>query len=296
MTEVDKKISDYISYLEDVKQRSSHTARNYDLYLRRFSDWLRKNNIEKISNIDLNDINKFRSWLSQYKDKIRKRVLDEKTKNYHLVAIRGFLKYLSRKSEPCFDYKKIKLNITVEKNIACLEKNELEKLLDAPLKYENNILIRKRDKALLELIFSTGLKVSQIACLSIKQLNLARNTIEIQIRNTKQNILISNQASHCLKDYFRVHQDNNQYVFLRHDRAGSISGIKKQTNLTPRSIERIIIKYSKYIGLKRNATPQLIRHSFTKNSLLRGVEPKSMIKLLGNKSLMMMKRYLKFLK
>lgn len=290
MTKLEQHITDYISELEERKGRSVRTVRNYDFYLRRFATWLRENKVRSIEKFDEKDLEKYKRWLSQYQDPIRKVILKTTTQNYHLIALRGFLEYLYRIKVDSLKYNHVKLVKLVKKQIVFLEKDELVELLEAPHDYDQDKIIKRRDKAILELLFSTGLKVSEVSGLQIAQLKPSVKKLEKLKTSATDEIKLSNQAIETIKKYLSVRKDSNKNLFIGHDRA--INNRKKVNGLSPRSIERIIEKYAKFISLKKPVSPQVIRHTFVINQIMRGADIEKLRIQLGFNDLNTLKAYI----
>ena len=290
MTKLEQYITDYISELEERKGRSLRTVRNYDFYLRRFANWLRENKVRSIEKLDEKVLEKYKKWLSLYQDPIRKVVLKTTTQNYHMIALRGFLEYLSRIKVESLKYNRVKLVKLAKKQIVFLEKDELVELLEAPHDYDQDKIIKRRDKAILELLFSTGLKVSEVSGLQIAQLKPSIKKLERLKASAAEEIKLSNQAIETIKKYLSLRKDSNKNLFIGHDRA--INNRKKVNGLSPRSMERIIEKYAKFISLKKPVSPQVIRHTFVINQIMRGVDLKVLQGQLGFKDLNTLKAYI----
>lgn len=290
MTKLEQYITDYISELEERKGRSARTVRNYDFYLRRFSQWLRENKVRSIEKFDESILKKYKEWLSLYRDPIRKVIIKDSTQNYHLIALRGFLEYLGRKKVKALGYKRVSLVKLDKKQVVFLEKDELVELLDSPNDYDQDKIIKQRDKAILELLFSTGLKVSEVSKLKIDQLKPNLKKLESLNVIGSEEIKLSNQSVQTIKKYLAIRKDSNKNLFIGHDRA--INNRKKVRGLSSRSIERIIEKYAKFIGLKKPVSPQVIRHTFVINQIMRGVNLQKLQKQLGFKDLNTLKAYI----
>ena len=290
MTKLDQYITDYIFELEERKGRSVRTVRNYDFYLRRFAFWLRENKIRSIERLDEKVLGEYKNWLSKYQDPIRKVVIKKTTQNYHLIALRGFLEFLSRQKVETLKFNRVKLVKLDKKKINFLEKDELIELLEAPNDYDQDKIIKQRDKAVLELLFSTGLKVSEISVLQISQLSPTIKKLESLKRLGLENLKLSNQSIETIKKYLAIRKDNNKNLFIGHDRA--INTRKKINGLSSRSIERIIEKYAKFIGLRRSVSPQVIRHTFVINQIMRGADLLDLQKQLGFKDVNTLKAYI----
>jgi site-specific recombinase XerD len=289
MSDLEKLIKEFLEYLEIEKNRSQPTVRNYRFYLKRFSGWANISSPEKI-NQDL--VRHYRLWLNRLKEE-RGDFIKKSTQNYHLIALRSFLKYLARRDIKTLAPEKIELAKVPERQVAFLEGNDLERLLEAPMaesrkqKAENSI-IKLRDKAILELLFSTGLRVSELANLKKDQINLSKEEFTVRGKGSKLRIVfLSNQAKYWLKKYLDQRNDMSPYLFLSHDRAasGREKKSKNEKSLTPRSIQRIVEKYAKIAGLTKEVTPHTIRHSFATDLLQGGADIRSVQAMLGHSSI-----------
>ena len=190
------------------------------------------------------------------------------TQNYHLIALRTFLKFLRQKNINTLNPKKIHLAQTQNQKNPVLESRELNLLLEAPLGLsrsdQNQIarLIAVRDKALLEVLFSTGLLVSQVSNLKIKDVESQKKLIIIGQKNKKGELLLSDNASYWLKKYLAQRKDKNYFLFIPYDKRTAPAGIKTKNNqpLSPRSIQRAVRKYAKLAGLTKPVTPHTLRY------------------------------------
>ncbi|HTK05314.1 MAG TPA: tyrosine-type recombinase/integrase, partial [Candidatus Eisenbacteria bacterium] len=196
-------IGDFLTYLEVERNRSERTVKNYDFYLRRFFKWSQDPAPEKIT-LDL--VRKYRVWLNRYKDDHGKG-MKKNTQNYHLIALRSFLKYLSKRDVQTLAPEKIELARMPERSVEFLDAPELERLLEAPLaagKGEGQSLLQLRDKAILEMLFSTGLRVSELAGLTREMVNLKREEFTVRGKGDKPRmVFLSNQARHWLELYLK---------------------------------------------------------------------------------------------
>ena len=289
MKSLSKNINDYLEYLETEKKRSRSTLQNYDLYLRRFCKWTKNPNPEKVT-IDL--INKYSLWLNKYTDPKNNQQLSNKTQNYHLIALRGFVKFLNKQNIKSLNSKKIKLKKQQKTETSFLDTDELGRLLCAPLKLKINKIIQSRDKAILETLFSTGLRVSEITKLFRKQINFKKNEITILGQKNKLRIIfISDDAIIAIKNYLNKRSDTSRFLFIAHDRARTMQSRKEQ-NLSPRSIQRIVEKYSKIAGITKKITPHSLRHSFAIELLSNGSSIKTVQSILGHESITTTKEYI----
>lgn len=291
-------IEQFLTYLEIEKNRSLATINNYRFYLNRFSEWSKNINPHKITLLLVRD---FRLWLNRQTDEQGK-ILGKNTQNYHLIALRSFLKYLAKRDIKSLAAEKIELAKMPERTVEFLETEEIERLLAAPLeekvkvakKFDYN-LIQIRDKAILETLFSTGLRVSELANLKREQVTSQgavlskkyKSEISVRGKGSKPRLVfLSESAKHWLKKYLDLRKDDNSALFIRHDRAF----LKKQkkekiTPLTSRSIERLVKKYAKIAGLSKHVSPHTLRHSFATDLLQSNADLRAVQDLLGHSSI-----------
>jgi len=282
MKKIQKLIQEFLEYLEIEKNRSRATIRNYQFYLERFVNWAKITAPEKI-NLEL--VRKYRLWLNRLKVK-KDQTLKKSTQNYHLIALRSFLKYLSKRDIESLAPEKIELAKMPERSVEFLEGKDLENLLNAPLKTEEPEIIKMRDKAILELFFSTGLRVSELCQLTKEQVNLKKDEFTVRGKGDKPRIVfLSNQAKFWLKKYLDLREDIEPFLFIRHDRAALRNKSLLKSNLTPRSVQRIIKKYAKIAGIPKKITPHTLRHSFATDLLNNGADIRSVQALLGHSSI-----------
>ncbi len=278
---------DFLNYLEIEKGRSLRTIRNYSFYLLRFFSWLGKKNL-KPADITLHKIKQFRLWLNRQTDKQGK-PLKKSTQNYHLIALRTFLKYLAKQDIKTLASEKIELAKQPEREVDFLEGDDLERLLNAPIKLEQNEIIRYRDKAILEMLFSTGLRVSELTNLTREQINLKKDEFTVTGKGGKNRLVfLSDNAKNSLRTYLDKRQDVDPSLFVGHDRAKN-KRLKKDNKvvhaLTPRSVERLIKFYSKAAGITKKVTPHTLRHSFATDLLQNGADIRSVQAMLGHASI-----------
>ncbi len=274
-----KLIQEFLEYLEIERGRSINTVQNYDFYLRRFVSWAK---IKSPSQVELELIRRYRLWLNRETDH-QGRPLKKSTQNYHLIALRSFLKYLAKRDIDSLAPEKIELAKMPERQVDFLEGSDLERLLEAPLKTDEKKIIQLRDKAILEMLFSTGLRVSEIAKLKRDQINLQKDEFTIRGKGDKLRVVfLSNQTKHWLKQYLDTRKDLADSLFVRHDRA---KGKTEPENLTPRSIQRLVKKYSKAAGITKHVTPHTMRHSFATDLLINGADIRSVQAMLGHSSI-----------
>lgn len=274
-----KYIQQFLEYLEIERGRSVNTIANYDFYLRRFLEFSK---IKSPGEIDLELVRKYRIWLNRQTNE-RGNELKKSTQNYHLIALRSFLKYLSKCDVKSLAPEKIELAKMPDRQVDFLEGNDLERLLEAPLKTAEAKVIQLRDKAILELLFSTGLRVSEISKLKKDNVNLDKEEFTVRGKGDKLRVVfLSNQSKYWLKQYLQTRKDLSPSLFVRADKA---KGREEPGNLTPRSIQRLIKKYSKIAGITKTVTPHTMRHSFATDLLINGADIRSVQSMLGHSSI-----------
>jgi len=277
-------MEDFLEHLEVEKNRSPLTTRNYKLYLEKFFSWGQKEfpPFQKPEDINKEAVRQFRRYLSRLKNQ-EGDYLSPNTLNYYLIAIRSFLKYLSSRDIKSLAPEKIDLAKPKEREISFLEGKELEIFLNAPLQTKESDIIRFRDKAILELLFSTGLRVSELTNLKIENINLEKDEFQVKGKGGKWRIVfLSNQAKYWLKKYLEMRKDVHPELFIRLDKAGKN---EETFGLTPRSVQRIVKKYAKIAGITKKLTTHSLRHSFATDLLNAGANIREVQKMLGHSSL-----------
>ncbi|MFH1252731.1 MAG: site-specific tyrosine recombinase/integron integrase [Candidatus Uhrbacteria bacterium] len=279
-SQLDKLITDFLEYLEVERGRSTRTIRNYDFYLRRFSKWSKQS---PPSAIDNEMIHRFRLWLNREVPGRFSANIKKNTQNYHLIALRTFLKYLSRRDIKSLSSDKIELAKAQSRIVAFLEDDELKRILAIPTANGED-LIALRDQAILETLFSTGLRVSELANLKIDQVNLKRDEFTVRGKGEKPRVVfLSDTAKIWLKKYLNKRHDASPYMFVCHDRAKS--GRDDSGPLTSRSVERLVQHYAKAAGITKRITPHTMRHTFATDLLMNGADIRSVQSLLGHASI-----------
>ncbi|MBI5405291.1 MAG: tyrosine-type recombinase/integrase, partial [Candidatus Kerfeldbacteria bacterium] len=195
-----------------------------------------------------------------------------------------FLKFLAKNDVKSMPAEKIELAKTSERQVSFLEGTDLERFLNAPLQTKEAKIIQHRDKAILELFFSTGLRVSELARLERDMLNLDKEDFTVRGKGGKLRIVfLSNQARHWIGLYLDQRRDDHPALFIRHDRAA-----KRSTEieaLTPRSIQRLVATYAKIAGVNKRITPHTLRHSYATDLLINGADIRSVQAMLGHASI-----------
>lgn len=281
-----KLMGEFLDYLEIEKNRSKKTRDNYEFYLTRFLKWLmEKNKKPSAISVTADKVRQYRIWLNRLTDQADK-PLQKNTQNYHLIALRSFLKYLAKRDIKALAPEKIELAKIPERMVEFLEGSDLEKLLEAPLLIKTSDIIQKRDKAILEMLFSTGLRVSELSNLKIENINLKKDEFTVRGKGSKPRIVfLSNQAKYWVKEYLDQRKDMDPALFVGHDRAKKKRTDKTSNNLTPRSIQRIIEKYAKVAGITKKITPHTLRHSYATDLLMNGADIRSVQAMLGHSSI-----------
>lgn len=281
---VSELIGDYIEHLEIEKGRSIKTAENYERYLIRFlnlaGELSGKNDDLKPSDIDAELLRKFRLRLNRVTDE-HGAGLEAITQAYHLIALRGFLKYLAKRNIKSLDPTLVELPKITRKQVTFLHYDEVERLLnEIDLTTETGL----RDRAIIELLFSGGLRVSEIVKLNRDSINLERREFMIRGKGNKDRpIFISEAAADRVGEYLAARTDSLAPLFLNNSKnqtSPDVSGNFRR--LTARSIERIVQKYAKLAGITKHVSPHTLRHSFATDLLMNGADLRSVQAMLGH--------------
>jgi site-specific recombinase XerD len=299
ITPLQKYIQQFLEYCEIGKNQSPKTLRNYHHYLNRFDGFAEMQSVHDPKNIDLELIRKYRLYLNRLTDDSN-RNLKLITQSYHLIALRAFLKYLTKQDVKTLAPEKIELPKNPTRQVEFLEKDELERLFKATSQ-EPNELLRLRDIAVLETLFSTGLRVSELCSLRRDNVNLDRSEFTVRGKGSKLRVVfLSDDATISLKKYLGKRQDNSKALFVAHSEIGN--SIEKEMDsqgkgnnnyndnndipgLTPRSIQRIIKKYCRIAGIIKKVSPHTLRHSFATDLLQNGADIRSVQSMLGHASI-----------
>ncbi|MCH8821456.1 tyrosine-type recombinase/integrase [Patescibacteria group bacterium] len=272
-----KLITDFLEYLEIERNASQLTIRNYDHYLKRFIDFAGDINPKDI-NQEL--VRKYRVFLARYEDKKTGQNLKRITQNYFIIALRAFLRYLSKVDIETYAAEKIELGDQDARPIKVLDEEQLERLLDSP---DISKIEGLRDKALIEALFSTGLRVSELAQLDRDQINLDRGEFGIVGKGRKERVVfLTDAAKEWIGKYLANRKDTYKPLFIRYSGKEDPSRSGENMRLTSRSIERAIEKYVKKAKIPIKATPHTLRHSFATDLLLNGADIRSVQEMLGH--------------
>src|SRR3989344_3008554 len=272
-----KLIVDFLEYLEVEKNASQLTIRNYDHYLQRFLTFVGDINPK---DIDLALIRKYRVFLARYVDENTGLSLKRVTQNYFIIALRTFLRYLAKIDVDTLAAEKIELGDQEARPIKVLDEEQRDRLLAAP---DASKIEGVRDKALLETLFSTGLRVSELAKLDREQINLDKGEFGIIGKGRKERLVfLSDAAKEWIGKYLSQRKDNYKPLFIRYSGKEDPSRSGENMRLTVRSIERTLEKYVKKAKIPIKATPHTLRHSFATDLLINGADIRSVQEMLGH--------------
>lgn len=281
MAKLSTHLRDFLEYLEVDKGRSTLTVRNYEFYLNRFIAWAKDPDPAAIT-ADM--LHQFRLYLNRLENR-ENGTLKKTTQNYHLIALRSFFKFLAKRDIATFSPDKIELAKQGSRDVSFLDATDLERLLEAPSKSDASPIIKERDRAILELFFSTGMRVSELAGLKRDQINLKREEFTVRGKGDKTRVVfLSNQARHYLKAYLDLRKDDVPFLFVRHDRARGGS-TRDPGAITARSIERLVHHYAAAAGIPKKVSPHTLRHSFATDLLMNGADLRSVQSMLGHSSI-----------
>ena len=282
-SEIGEKIKQFLEYLEVEKGSSPLTIRNYKHYLNRFCIWLKNEGIrQKLVDINPEVIRQYRVYLSRLPNG-KGGVISRKTQGYHAIAIRSLLKWLIRNDYKVMAPEKIDLPRIDERVIKFLSGEQVDRLLNAPSLSKINGL---RDKAILEVLFSTGLRVSEVVKLDRDKIDLDRREFGIIGKGGKARIVfLSSRSGEWIDKYLKARKDNYKPLFIRHRGKIDPSTLDEKMRLTARSIQRMIKKYVRKVKLPVDATPHVLRHSFATDLLMAGADIRSVQEMLGHKNI-----------
>lgn len=268
----------FLEYLEIEKGRSLKTVENYDRYIERF---LNSAKIKKPEDITEDVVRQYRLWLNRQSTNVkanRTETLKKRTQNYYLIALRAFLRYLSKRNIRSMAPEKIELAKVAERSIDVISRDELRRLMEAPDGEDEKDL---RDKAILELLFSTGLRVSELCSLP-KDLDLNDDEISIRGKGEKIRVVfLSDESRQAIKNYLKKRKDTDEALFVQLGRNSN----KDSLRLTPRSVERIVKYYAVKAGITKKVSPHTVRHTYATDLLQNGADLRSVQMLLGHSNI-----------
>ncbi len=277
MTDLVELKRQFLEHLEIERGRSVKTIENYDRYLERFFAFAK---VKKVSDLSETQVREFRLHLNrQAGTKVGGRVepMKRRTQNYYLIAIRAFLKFLRKRGIEALSPERIELAKVPERSLDLITPTELKRLLAAP---DVKTLEGKRDRAILELLFSTGLRISELCGLSIDDVDLTRDEFSVRGKGEKVRVVfISDAARKYVSEYLKARKDLEEPLFVRYGRKANDGG---DPRLQPRAVQRLIKFYAGKAGITRKVTPHVIRHSFATDLLSNGADLRSVQALLGH--------------
>ena len=296
MSEIEKLYKEFLDYLEIEKGSSLKTRENYERYLTRF---LKYSKIKKVKDIDAETVRGFRLWLNRQPNAPWKsekkfeeistedehKTLSRKTQNYYLIALRMFLKYLTKRNIKCMPADQIELAKIPSRSLEDLiTKDELMRIFESA---EGDGLKSLRDRAILELLFSTGLRVTELCSLP-RDINIDSPELSVRGKGAKVRVVfISSDARQAVKKYLAKRTDMEDALFVRLDFGGKNKKreLRMKSNLDRHSIERIVRHYARKAGVSKKVTPHTMRHLFATDLLSNGADIRSVQALLGHSSI-----------
>lgn len=271
--------TDFLEYLEIEQNRSQKTIANYDHYLTRLIDFAGD---IAVTDIDAELVRKWRMWLNRLGTNVSDE-LGAATLNYHLIALRSFLKFCAKRNISAMSADKIELSRTKRKQVTWLNEDELERLFDQP---DTTTLAGTRDRAILELLFSSGLRVSELVGLDRDHINLKRREFTVRGKGQKDRpIFISAEAANWLQQYVDMRKDNTRPLFIRFAGNKKVDLTGNYHRLTARSVQRIVAHYALLAGITKRVSPHSLRHSFATNLLMNGADLRSVQAMLGHSNI-----------
>lgn len=276
---VSELLLDFIEHIEVEGGRSAKTAENYRLYIERFIEYTGDVTVDKIS---LELVRKYRLWLNRYKNNYGDE-LSLITQSYHLIALRRFLGYLSQRDIPSLSPDKIILPKTSRRQVTFLHYDEVKRLID---QIDTTTESGLRDRSIVELLFSSGLRVSELVNLNRDHINTKRREFMVRGKGQKDRpVFISEAAASWATQYLDSRQDSLPPLFLSYSKNHTPDTSGDYRRLTARSIQRIISKYARLAGITKHVSPHTMRHSFATDLLMNGADLRSVQNMLGHSNI-----------
>jgi site-specific recombinase XerD len=282
-SEIASKVNQFLEYLQVERGCSPLTIRNYRHYLTRFMKWMDSQGIrEDLKDINPDVVRSFRVYLSNLPGE-NKALMARRTQGYHAIAMRSFLKWLIKNDYAVMAPDKIELPKVEERQVKFLNGEQVDRLLNAPTL---STIQGKRDKAILEVLFSTGLRVSELVKLNRDTIDLNRREFGIIGKGGKARVVfLSQRAADWLVKYINERNDHFKPLFIHHKGKSDPTTPDEKMRLTPRSVQRMVKKYSHKMRLPIEATPHTIRHSYATDLLMAGADIRSVQEMLGHKNI-----------
>lgn len=271
--------TDYLEYLEIEQGRSQKTIQNYDHYLTRLLDFAGD---ITVTDVTPELVRKWRLWLNRLGTNTSDE-LQKNTQNYHLIALRNFLKFCAKRDIPAMSADKIELAKAARKQVTFLNTEELGRLFEQP---KISSLQGMRDRAILELLFSSGLRVSELVALNKEDVNLKRREFMVRGKGDKDRpVFVSQEAADWITKYFEMREDNARPMFIRYSGSKKINLSGNYFRLTARSIQRLVARYALLAGITKHVSPHTLRHSFATDLLMNGADLRSVQAMLGHSNI-----------
>jgi site-specific recombinase XerD len=272
-------VSQFLEYLELEQNRSMKTIQNYSHYLTRLSDYAGE---LRLVDIDVELVRKWRMWLNRLPTSTSDE-LGKTTQNYHLIALRSFLRFCAKRNWETLAPDKIELARTRRPQVTFLTTEELQRLTAQPDITKQTGL---RDRAILELLFSSGLRVSELVGLDRDHINLKRREFMVRGKGQKDRpIFISDEAAAWIEKYLALRTDNTKPLFIRYSGSKKIDNSGNFTRLTARSVQRMVSRYALLAGITKHVSPHTLRHSFATDLLMNGADLRSVQAMLGHSNI-----------
>jgi len=272
-------VAQFLEYLELEQNRSMKTIQNYSHYLNRLSDYAGE---LKLKDIDVELVRKWRMWLNRLPTATNDD-LSKTTQNYHLIALRSFLRFCAKRNWETLQPDKIELARTKRPQVTFLTVEELQRLTKQPDISKQNGL---RDVAIIELLFSSGLRVSELVGLDREHINLKRREFMVRGKGQKDRpIFISDEAATWVQKYLDMRTDNTKPLFIRYSGTKKIDNSGNFSRLTARSVQRMVSRYARLAGITKHVSPHTLRHSFATDLLMNGADLRSVQAMLGHSNI-----------